>query len=238
MSRSTARPAMARPCASIGRPASVVKLIEKASPRVRSASTACSMALALPAGSQLPKASTRCGAETPTTAGSPSMLGSSDAGGQSTITCGSEASRALARSSSARSVAISSCDDASSRADRARVRTSRIAVTTANSKSPTSSTNTAISWRSMLREAPTTSSCSASAGLSAARAGPAANGANSYRKSAEPRTRRAPAPPDRVRHAPSPLLAATAIASGSIASEPANRSTLLSSGIAPKESRS
>src|SRR5208283_2636729 len=64
------------------------------------------------------------------------------------------------------------------------------------------------------------------------------NGTNSYRKSAEPRTRRAPAPPDRVRHAPSPLLAATAIASGSIAGEPANRSTLLSSGFAPKESRS
>ena len=67
--RSTARPAMARPCASIGRPASVVSVIANASPCARSASTASSIARALPASSQLPKASTRCGAEAPTMRG-------------------------------------------------------------------------------------------------------------------------------------------------------------------------
>jgi hypothetical protein len=45
--------------------------------------------------------------------------------------------------------------------------------------------------------------------------------------------------PDRVRHAPSPLPVVTAIpASRSAAGEPANRSTLLSSGFKPKGFRS
>ncbi len=182
-SRNTARPAMARPCASIGRPDSVVNAIENASPRARSASTACSIAVARAASSQLPKASTRRGAETPTTAGSPSMLGSSEAGSQSTITCGSESSKALARSRPARSAAISSRDEVSSRAHPARARNSRIAVTTANIRSPTRSTRTATSWRSMLRDAPSTSSCSASVGGPSARAG---NGASTPMASGNP----------------------------------------------------
>jgi hypothetical protein len=45
---------------------------------------------------------------------------------------------------------------------------------------------------------------------------------------------RAAAPPDRVRHAPSPLLAGTRdTASDPSRRNPANRMTLLSSGIAP-----
>jgi hypothetical protein len=62
---------------------------------------------------------------------------------------------------------------------------------------------------------------------------------NGGQESASPRMRAAAADPDRVRHAPSPLLAATAHCQRIIARKsPANRSTLLSSGIAPKESRS
>ncbi len=54
----------------------------------------------------------------------------------------------------------------------------------------------------------------------------------------EPRTRIAPARPDRLRHAPSPLLAAAIWPADPPRRRPANRTTLLSSGIAPKESRS
>ncbi len=52
---------MARPSASMARPASVINCIEKPSPSARSASTACSMACALSGSSQEPNASTRCG---------------------------------------------------------------------------------------------------------------------------------------------------------------------------------
>ena len=63
---------------------------------------------------------------------------------------------------------------------------------------------------------------------------------NGGQESASPRMRAAAADPDRVRHAPSPLLAATTAHCQRIIAgkSPANRSTLLSSGIAPKESRS
>ena len=169
--RSTARPPMARPCASIGWPDSVVSVIEKASPRARKASTARSIALALPASSQLPKASTRREANTPTVAGSPSMAGSSEPAGQSTMICGSDNSSALARSSSSRSLAISLCDQLSKRAARARVRTSIIAVTTANKMTPKTTARKAISCWSILSCALKTSSCRASAGCSAAPAG-------------------------------------------------------------------
>ena len=69
-----------------------------------------------------------------------------------------------------------------------------------------------------------TSSCRASWRGSWRREPAAAqDSANGCRESALPRTSIAPAPPDRVRHAPLPLLAATAIASGSIAGKSANR---------------
>src|SRR5580704_11690873 len=73
---------------------------------------------------------------------------------------------------------------------------------------------------------------------------------NGGQDSASPRMRAAAADPDRVRHAPSPLLAATAHCQPPSPPSPAcgggkggeesraNRSTLPSSGIAPKESRS
>ncbi len=232
---------MARPCTSIGWPCSVVSVSEKPSPRLRRFSTACSMAKALPASSQLPKASTRWGAATPTMPGSPSMWGSSDPAGQSTITCGSENNSALARSRSLRSVAISSREDVSSRVQRTRARTSMIAVTTVNSTRPSTTTSTATSCRSMLSWALTTSSCSARTGLLLGAGGEGEDGAeNGGQESASPRMRAATADPDRVRHAPSPLLAATTAHCQRIIAgkSPANRSTLLSSGIAPKESRS
>ena len=73
------------------------------------------------------------------------MVGSSDAAGQSTMTCGSDSSSALARSRSLRSAAISSCEEVSNRTSRLRVRSSKIAVTTANNKSPASKTMAATS---------------------------------------------------------------------------------------------
>ena len=103
--------------------------------------------------------------------GSPSMRGSSEPAGQSTITWGSENNSALARSRSLRSAAISSREEVSSRVQRVRARTSMIAVTTANSTSPSTTTSTAISCRSMLSCALTTSSCSARAGFCSALAG-------------------------------------------------------------------
>jgi len=62
--------------------------------------------------------------------------------------------------------------------------------------------------------------------------------ANSRKESAyslrAPPMPRTAAPPDRVRHAPSPLLAGTRdTASDPSRGDPANRTTLLSSGIAP-----
>ena len=68
-----------------------------------------------------------------------------DAAGQSTMTCGSDSSSALARSRSLRSAVISSCEDVSNRTSRPRVRNSKIAVTTANNKSPASKTMAATS---------------------------------------------------------------------------------------------
>ena len=140
------------------------------------------------------------------------MRGSSEPAGQSTTTCGSERMTALARSSSSRSRVISSRDQASNRAMRVRARTSMIAVTTANKTTPKTSARNAISCWSMLRCAVSTSSCSASAGCSAAAAGNDAHGDDRRQGSADPPRappmRIAPAGPDRVRHAPLPLLAA------------------------------
>ena len=99
------------------------------------------------------------------------MWGSSEPAGQSTITCGSENNSALARSRSLRRPAISSREDVSSRVQRTRARTSMIAVTTANSTRPSTTTSTAISCRSMLSWALTTSSCSARTGFCSALAG-------------------------------------------------------------------
>src|SRR6516165_7895287 len=57
-SRRIARPPITWPLASMMRPASVVTVMAKLTPRARNASTACSMARAASASSQLAKAST------------------------------------------------------------------------------------------------------------------------------------------------------------------------------------
>ena len=62
LSRRIARPPTTWPSASIGRPVSVVSVIENFSPRSRRPSTAASIACAASGSSQRPKASTRCGA--------------------------------------------------------------------------------------------------------------------------------------------------------------------------------
>ena len=106
-SRSTARPPITRPSASMAWPASVISCMVKLSPSARSASTARSIACALSGSSQVPNASTRCGAAAfVTTAVSPMMSGSLSAAAHDTRICGSERSSALKRSLSARSVPI------------------------------------------------------------------------------------------------------------------------------------
>ena len=145
-SRSTARPPMARPSASTARPASVISCIEKPSPSARSASTACSIACALSGSSHEPNASARCGTEAlVTSVVSPRMSGSLSAAAHEMRICGSDINSALKRSRSVFSAVISSRDAASAADARSRVRTSMIAVTTANSSTPNVSTTATIS---------------------------------------------------------------------------------------------
>ncbi len=95
-SRSTARPPITRPSASMAWPASVISCMAKLSPLARSASVARSIACALSGSSQEPNASTRCFAAAFVTAAvSPMMSGSLSAAAQDTSTCGSERSMAL-----------------------------------------------------------------------------------------------------------------------------------------------
>jgi hypothetical protein len=147
-SRSTARPPMARPSASMTRPASVISCMEKLSPSARSASTACSMACALSGSSHDPNASTRCGTDPlVTSVVSPRMSGSLSAAAHDTRICGSDISSALKRSRSALSAMISSRKTASAEAARNRVRTSVMAETTANSSTPSIKTSATMSLR-------------------------------------------------------------------------------------------
>ena len=76
------------------------------------------------------------------------ISGSSSVVDQAITTCGSDCSSALARSARARSASAWSRAAASVSARRRRVRTSRMAVTTAKHRMPSVSASAAISWRS------------------------------------------------------------------------------------------
>ena len=127
----------------------------KLSPWERSASTASSMVCACSGSSQVPNASARRGvvlaANTPM---SPKRSGSSAAGAQAISSCGSQSSSACARSSCSRSTVISCRAALAVWAARTRVRTNRMAVTTANEITPRSSATTATSWRSSGAKSP------------------------------------------------------------------------------------
>ena len=136
-SRSTARPPITRPSASMAWPASVINGMVKLSPLTRSASVARSIACALSGSSQVPNASTRCfAAALVISAVSPMMSGSLSAAAHDTSTCGSERSIALKRSLSARNVPTSSRSAVSVAAARILVRTSMTAVVTPNRMTP------------------------------------------------------------------------------------------------------
>ncbi len=131
--RRTARPAMARPSASIGRPERLVKASTKPRPSRRKVSTACSIRCAAIGSSQVPKASTRSGGPSDTIAVSPRISGRSAAAAQVTSICGSDNRSAFNRSASACKATISSCAVVSARSATRRARNS---TTVANRAKP------------------------------------------------------------------------------------------------------